>query len=219
MIMKRVLSLLLVLVCTVSFTACGGEKQAKEAADGFMQAFVKLDGEAMAQYVDDPSEIQEAFENFDVDAIMETLPAELEPYFGHFEGFMNDVVGMMKNELSYEIKEIKKNGDEFIAIVDVTYPSAVLDDDFDIEGVLGESLGDNIGNEIIMELFNSGEISLASTEEEIMNLALPKVFERLKESLKEILKDVETQEIELVIIEENGKWLVNAEKSEFDILL
>lgn len=210
--MKKLTSLLLVLICALSMTACGGqnEKKAREAVEGLMDATMALDFAGIEEYIDDASAVPEKIKNFNLDKLMEEMPAELDAYSDEFKGIFNDIIGKAKSNMSYKINNVEEKDGEFTFAVDVAIPDF---DSVDFEQIMGDKFNEDAMNTLIMDMFNAGEITATSTQEEILDLFIPKLIEILKESISNIEIKTETEKQELVVTKVDGKWLVNAEKS------
>lgn len=210
--MKKLLSLLLVLVCTISLVSCGGtnDEAARETVIAFMDAIADLDAETAEKYVDDASALPTEFKNLDLSKLMEGMPSDLGDYTDDFETLFSGLMDKVKKEISYEIKESKKTDDGFVFTLDVTFP------DFEttnIDTLLEEQLDEESMQTLLMDMFTSGEITADSTETDIMNLIMPKMLDMLKTAFDKIEITTKTNESVFVVTKTDGQWLINTEKS------
>ena len=173
--MKKLISLFLTLTLALSMTACGSSKKdAQEAAQGFMDAFIKLDYDGIKEYIDDETAIPESIKNLDADKVVESLPAELSEYSEDFESIFNDVIKKATDDMSYEIKGIEKNNKDYEVTVEVTLPDF---ENIDIESVIGEQLNEEAMTNLLMEMISSGEITDFTDQKAIMDVLIPKIVE------------------------------------------
>ena len=212
--MKKLISLFLTLTLALSMTACGSSKKdAQEAAQGFMDAFIKLDYDGIKEYIDDETAIPESIKNLDADKVVESLPAELSEYSEDFESIFNDVIKKATDDMSYEIKGIEKNNKDYEVTVEVTLPDF---ENIDIESVIGEQLNKEAMTNLLMEMISSGEITDFTDQKAIMDVLMPKIVEIAKDAIADIEIETTTEEKVIVVVKEDDKWLVSAEKSEID---
>lgn len=211
--MKKVLSLVLILVLSVSLAACGGksEQLARETADNFMTALIQLDLAEVENYIDDASGLPETFKNFDVDQIMSTLPADLNDYSEEFRGIITNLMDKVKGTMAYEIKSVEKVEGDYVFTLDLTMPV----NDIDFESLIEDKVSDEAINKIVTDMVASGEITAASSQKEMMDALMGKFIEIINNTFNELEIKTETQEAQLFVSKIDDKWLVNAEKSEF----
>ena len=213
--MKKILSLLIVAVLSLLLFACStnGKEEAEKTVNGFMDAFCEFDTEAMKDYVDDETVVPEEFDNnFDVNKLLENLPAEFADYEDEFEEIISDLLKKITRKVSYEVKEVEEKDGKYIFALDVTVPEVSAD----LGNVLKESVNSEAITELVVDKFNSGEITETSTEKDIYRIIMPVVIENMKKSLNNIEFDLETKEKELVVFEQDGKWLIDTKASGLD---
>ncbi len=228
--MKKLLSLLLALVLTFSLAACGGgagdknskvndsKEEATEVVEGFMDAYIDFDFADLEDYVDDfsdlPEEIQELDFSSALDEIIDEMPDGLSAYRDDWEDVFNRLFDIAKECMDYKITDVNEESkDEYIFTVDLTVP--------DFESVDFDSLVTNaMSEDTMMDLVTmgqaSGELSEAPTEEEIMAFLAPTIIQKINDALYDVEFETESQEIELVVVEENNEWMIDASKSDLD---
>ena len=208
--MKRVLALILALACILSVTACGAEGKAKRAAEGFLTAFCELDFDRAAEFVDSPEDMPEALKNLDLDEMLEDIPEEYrEKYGDEIEAVISKLIARVKANCSYVINGIIEKDDAYEVDVTMTVPDV---EDVDFSSILSESnllklLGEKLGD---------GTISLSSSEEEIVDALLPDVIKMLDNAIESITIGSEEMDVDLVVVEIDGKWLVSLGESDID---
>ncbi len=210
--MKKVLSVFLAFLLMFSLASCSsGEKEARQTAVNFLNAFMDFDFETMCLYVDDVTELQETTEMMKYDSIVENLPEEIQAFSDDFEEIYEIAFEKIRECMSYTIKDLRKDGDDYVFVVDITGVSQSQD----IEGIITESFDEETMTEFTMEMLSSGKITVSMTEEEMMEVIIPGIIEMMKPIIEGIEFETETAQQDLVVSKTNGKWLVNGEKSDF----
>ena len=220
--MKRLLALLLAMVCVLSFASCGDEKGkkkdrdkeetkqeqknkdenseedlAKEAVEGFMDALISRDGKALMKYSNAEDEIgkDEA-----VDGLVLYLPSELLEYEDEFRSALEDLYDasskFIKDNSKYKIKKMEKEDGDYVATVEVTKPISSPDDDFKDSAIY---------EEIALAMIEEGLVDEDSTEEE----ALEAMCEVIRAYAGEFETETETKTITMTVMEEDDKWIVD----------
>lgn len=212
--MKRVVALLLTIVLMLSLCGCTNKlEEAKLTAENFLNAFCELDSEKMAEFTDDFSKLPDDIKDFDIKKAIAELPEEFKAYSSDFEELFKIVIDNMKGYISYNIKESEKEDGEYVFKTDITLPD---DDGVDFEKLITDKFDEQTLAGIMTEMFSSGEITTLSTEEEIIGAVMPKVFSLVEGVIKEVKWETKTEEAEIVVINKDGKWLVSAQKSDFE---
>ena len=224
--MKKFLALLLAVVCTMSMVACGGTGKdtsagAEKVVESFMDAFCDLDMDKVKDYVVDENDIPEEIANLDLSAgikkIMEEMPSEAEAYASDFEKVFNDLIEKLKKSLSYKIKKTEKAEEDYIVTVELTVPDPEKMESIDMESLFAESLDETALNDMLMKMLAEGKISENSTEQEILDLIMPELIKIVKNVFDSIELETITKDVEIVVVQtEDGKWLVDAQKSNLD---
>lgn len=229
--MKKLLALLLALSCAVSLAACkkskvdGGkpapektdEQLATEAAEGFLDALVDLDYDGMAEYVDDASVIPEEFKDFNADELTKTMTEgqgpEFEPFTEDLKGLSEDIIGVIKDNMSYKITSTEKDGDNYI----ITAEMSICDfDSVNFDSIVEENFKEEDLNKMLMELLASGKISADSSQEEILAIIMPDMIKAMRDGVKNMDVTSTTEEYKLTVSEIDGEWLVNSDLSDID---
>ena len=229
--MKKLLALMLALMLVFSMFACSStgdadgengkkksaEDEAKETVDAFMSDLVDFKFDGIENYFVNPDSLPESITNLDMntslEAAMSTLPPEMSSFRADFEKIFNDVIDKAKADFSYEIKEIKKGEDKDTYVVTVALTMPNLDEDF--ESFLGDFLNEEAVTEIAMRLISEGKITASTTEEEMYAVIIPEVVALFEKALDTVEFEVSTSDKDLVVVEDDGKWLIDAEASDF----
>ena len=218
--MKRLLALLLALVCVISMVACSGEKakkaeeetvteeDAREVAEGFMDAYVQLDVDGMKKYIDDPAVLDDELgEGFDIEAMIDELVEEsvaenpeLESIKEEMRSLMSTVMYKYIGTLSYEILDVEEDDGTFTYTVELTIP----DENTDMSEYM--ELDEEAYASLIMEGISNGTIT---TTEDVYSV----IFGAMEEKIAEIEFDTTTKEVKLVVREVDGELKVIAEES------
>ena len=200
--MKKLLALVLVLVCALSMAACDdGEALATETMEGFMNALVAFDGDAMANYLDDKDAVPEAIKNLDIDVLMATMPEEQQVYKDNYAEIIDATVAKMSSVMNYEIKEVAADEDGFVYTIAVNEigDTNIIDTTFSEENM----------NNIINALVEEEKLTETTTEEELMDM----IFDEMVVMIKEMELEASSVDKQFFVYEKDGKWVVNAEKS------
>lgn len=200
--MKKLLALVLVLVCALSMAACDdGEALATETMEGFMNALVAFDGDAMAKYLDDKDAVPEAIKNLDIDVLMATMPEEQQVYKDNYAEIIDATVAKMSSVMNYEIKEVAADEDGFVYTIAVNEigDTNIIDTTFSEENM----------NNIINALVEEEKLTETTTEEELMDM----IFDEMVVMIKEMELEASSVDKQFFVYEKDGKWVVNAEKS------
>ena len=239
--MKKLLMGILALTLALSFTACGEDSKkdsdkeetkqtetkndnkkeadpkdaAEDAVKGFMDAFCEFDFKEMEKYID--GELPAEFAEFDFSTIKEetvnSLPEELDAYKDDFGKMFDTAIDKMLATISYDITNVKEDGDNYVISVDVTMA------DFNaLEESLNNALTSDLSDKIVEigeEAMENGDLSDDSTEQEVMDYLIPKAIDMIGDLLEDEIKNLErtTEEGEFVVTEVDGEWLINIEES------
>jgi len=225
--MKKVLALILALVCAFSLVACDGNdaetegqepiaaltpaQQAQLAADRFMDALVALDIEAMKACVDNPEAgIVTAFKSLDKAVILESVPEQYAAYDAEFEEIVEVLIEKITSNMSYAPKDNSEENGKFTFNYEITVP------DFsqaDIGTLLTDAMQEEALGSIVMDLITSGNLSATSSQEDIMAAAVPKVLEVVKDAIGQMTFETNTETAKVVVVEIDGNWIVDTAAS------
>ena len=240
--MKKLLTGILALTLVFSLTACGENKDnkddkkeetkqtevskekeadpkeaAKETVDNFMKAFSKMDSDMMAKHVD--GDLPESISSIDFAAIKDetvnSLPEELSAYKPQFGDMFDSLIDKMLATIDYDILSVEEDGDNMIAKVEIT-----MADFANLETVLNEALQTGLNEkfmEIAQEALDSGALTDDSTEQEIMDYIMPKAIDLIEDILADKINGLDkvTEEAEFTLAEVDGKWLIDANSTDF----
>ncbi|MBQ2696475.1 MAG: hypothetical protein IJF61_04155 [Clostridia bacterium] len=213
--MKKLIALLLAVICAFSLVACAGggnEAKATKSMENFLNALKDLDVDGMKAAVDDPDALPESLENLDIDNIMKTIPSELSAYSEDFKGVITALYDRAKSHIAYDIKNVEENDDEFVFTVEVTMPEF----NTDFQNLFTNSLDEDALMNIALDLYSSGKITPSSTQSEVMDALMPEVVKIMNDTINDIEIKTTTAEKEFVVVEEDGEWLVSVKKSDLD---
>lgn len=210
--MKKILSLLLSLLLLFTLISCvdSGEQEAMQTVQNFLDKLIVLDIEGAKAYVDHPDELDDIFEGISKDTLFQAVPAEFQKYADDFNTIIDSMLNKCASVMTYNIKDTYKEDGCFIYVVDMTYPNM----DFDFEDAFEQSFTEEVMMGIATELLSSGKITTTSTQEEIYDALMPKVFQKAQEVINEMELKTKMESIEIAVIEKDGKWLISAEESD-----
>ncbi len=212
--MKKVLSILMVFLLTFLLIACSssGKEEAEETLKGFMKAFRNLDAEAMKDYVDDETVANDFLDITAISSgIKETIPAELSDYEDDFVELFEDFLERIMKLVSYEVKEVEENDNEYVFVLDLTAPDF---SDYDFGDIIAESVDEEFLEQLVLDKYNAGEITETTSEKDLYKIIAPEIIKQLEKALDDVEVEVETKEKEIVIFKQGGKWLVDTEASD-----
>ena len=218
--MKKILALVLALMCAFSFASCGKsetkseetvkktpEQEATDTINGFMTALTSFDFEDMKKYVANTDVLPEDIRQFDIKALLkENIPAELSDYTKEFEAFAQNIFDKLSSEMSYKIKKTSQDGDGYVFLIELTAPDF---EKIDLETTLAQKLTEDAINGIVDDLIASGDITDATTEEEVLPLIVPPMFELMNQAVAELSLETEITEEEFSVKKDGGKWFVD----------
>ena len=240
--MKKLLMGILALTLALSFTACGEDSKkdtdkeetkqtetkkedkkvdkkdaAEETVKAFMDALCKFDFKKMENYVD--GELTEEFAQYDLASLkselMSNMPEDIAPMKSYIEDLFDSAIDDMLSSISYQITSVEEDGDDIKVCLDLTTPDfGLLETAF--EDALAAPEVEEETMALITEAMESGELTEGSSEQDILDYIMPKVFDMAKDIVADEIKNAEktTEEGEFILTEVDGKWLINTEKSD-----
>ena len=200
------------------------EALAEETVEGAMDAFCELNLKEFAGYVNGEADLGDMpFENKDdlTDMFLEELGSDpgMEGMIELIQPVFETVVDAMLDSMTYEITDVSEDNGDYNFTVNFECMDFEALDDFDslMEGTDFETTM----MEVVTELMESGDITEDMSEEEMMEALIPSLVEILEDVIVEALESVDTNEAELefVVTEEDGEWLIDAENSNVDALV
>ena len=193
------------------------EESALSVAENFMSAYAKLDFVSASQYVDDPS----VFENpllamvSDPTVLMETildasgLIAEEFPYSSYFAPTFTAVVDKLKANVSFDkIASDLVDGNYEVSYKLTSPDTASFDDAF---ALLGNAFTEDAFAEKAIELVESGVLSVNATEDEATEMVCKAIADDFANIVSSVELQFATTEVELLVKNIDGKWLVSSE--------
>ncbi|MBQ4516978.1 MAG: hypothetical protein II997_00155 [Clostridia bacterium] len=234
--MKKVLSVVLVLLFSVSLLAgCGSsdagtapssiensaetnEEAATKAAEHFIKSLIDLDVDSMRKTVVNPERYEELFSQLDVNVLIENLlteSPEMAAYKEPLAEIIEYVFDKMMANADYTINETKKDGKNYIVSAEITLPEL---GDFDsiFETAMGNTFSDEKIAALIGQLFVDGKVTNSSSEEDIMNAVMSEILSSMKATVDSIEIKTETYKENFVACNENGTWLIDLGQSEIE---
>jgi len=228
--MKKLIALLLALMCAFSLVACNKvedgkdaaanseaavnkEDEAKKTVDNFFKALQDLDVDAVKDTVVDPDAVKLNFDGMTVDEMAAAMPLvdELSAYEAEYKDVLAVFIDAFKAKIEYKIGDTKEKDDTVVVSAEVFLP------DFnaaDVRNILEEGFSSENYTAILEELAASGKISESSTQEEIWDAAVPIALGEIEDEFKNFNFKGETEKLEIIVVEKDGKWLIDYEKSD-----
>lgn len=225
--LKKALCLLLALTCVLAFAGCtsteddgetkkeNGKEEATEVVENFMDALIGLNFEEAASYIDDESVLDDMpFKNPDdiIDMLVAESP-EMAPYADDFKPMLDTMLNKITDKMEYTIGDAEKDGDDYKVSVTLTMPD---EESMDFETVMANLFTEEELNNMLMDLFSSGKISLESSEEEMMKVVVTEVVAKATVAIEDMDVQTTTEEKEFVVTKVDGEWLIDAENSEIN---
>lgn len=196
------------------------EEEATAVAEGFMDAFMDLDAREAGKYIDDVDAIEDTIDGLK-DAFLDGMMSELPSEFDELEAIGIDVEAKLdeladavldkfKDDMSYEIIDTEKDGDDYIFTVEMTIPSGVEDVDYETE--MADLLSEENLTALAEQWKEDGIIDDNTTEEEAAELLIDELFSRLVDIIEFTTSSTEA---ELVVVQDGNDWVVDAKESGF----
>lgn len=189
-------------------------KAVEKTVISFMDAFVNLEFDKLADYCLDDAEIAKDLEGLDIaaafESMMNELPAEFAPYSDDFEDMLDSLLKKIKADFSYEILEVEKENDEKYNVT-VEYTMSDMES-VDIENIIAGSITEDEVVNILMEMIDAGELSLTATEDEMLAAVMPIAVSRMVDAVESVEFEVLTDVLDFVVVKtDDGEWLIDAE--------
>ena len=208
--MKKILAIILMLVCVFSVTACGSisADEAEATVKTFLDGVTNLDADMIKTAIDDPAKAGEFAEFYTkLDELESTMPEMLKPYEENINKLFDAVVEKVKSEMSYTIKETRVEGDKAIVTVDVVMPDF---DKFDgaalFSGITDQSAIATLTQKLLLE----GKITQSMSREDMMTLLIPALIDSAAESIDSVEFESTTKTVDLTVYEKDGVLVIKA---------
>ncbi|MBE7011334.1 MAG: hypothetical protein E7415_01520 [Ruminococcaceae bacterium] len=231
--MKKLLALLLALMCMLSFAACDDEKDRKKKDDNDTKVEEKQNnGEEPSEKKKPKKELteeelaEETVIGF-MDAFMDLDKDGMESYLDD-PSSVSDILDMYDTEKLADEQfpaEMSEYKDDFIDVMDVYFEKVsdlmsyeitdVNEEDgvytFTVESdVVGEEeAGILDGEEVLETLVSEGKITQDMSQDEILTI----YFEEMANQIRKADFDTRTETGTVVVYEKDGEWVVNAKES------
>ncbi len=207
--MKKLLSIITIAVLTLSITACSGgsdEEMAKKSAEGFLDAFVELDFETIADYMVEPDDLPEEVKSLNLDGLMDNMGEEMAPYKEDFKTVFDGLIGAFSKKMDYEILSITPDGADYVVKADITMPKT---EGIDFENMFTDAFTEEEITQLAIRLLAEGKITADSTPEEIMGAIMPTMIEKFESVLEGLQLETYTEEVKMTVVNKDGKWLID----------
>lgn len=224
--MKKILSFALALLMLVAFAACGtqgggsdaGASDVEKVVSEFHDAVIALDVEKALTYTLEDSEayneIAESGSALNFDALVNSVPEEMasDEMTEVINGVIEDIKGLMKEHSSYEILEVKEEGDTAVVRIKSTVPTQDSLTNINIT----EMYDSDALSSLVINSFTEEELAelITMSQEDIQKNMMAKMPSIMKTVFDEVMATVE-ESIESVESESNynlekidGKWLI-----------
>lgn len=212
--LRKIFCLLLAALMLLAVSACGTTakdevSEVKGIATSFLDSVCKLDLKEAASYLD--GEVDLPFDNAEslISSLMDkTLGGneELASFKDSLMPVLTLMINAIKNSMKYEVKDCTVDGENATVKVDFSMldTDAVNLDDLDIENTDFDFEG------YIQELFDNGQISEETSEEDIIAAVMPKLVEVMSGEVQKELDSAETttEEKEITLTKKDGKWVI-----------
>ncbi|MBR3848398.1 MAG: hypothetical protein IKM21_03805 [Oscillospiraceae bacterium] len=224
--MKKFLALLLALTLAFSTVSCSlfanpekDKAEVEATVKSFMDAYIALNFDGLDQYVVNKEDLAAKLAEVDLTAAFDTamndVPAEMEPYRQDLQKIFNDTIEKLKSKFSYTMVDAvrSEDGNEYTVTVDLNVPDS---DSANLGDVFSESANREAITGIINEMISSGKITQSTTQDEMLALLMPEVMKLVETTINNLEIDVITHQGTLIVTKaDDGKWLIDLEKSEF----
>ena len=215
--MKKMLSVLLALVMVLTMMA-GCQKGsapfaddstlARKAAENYLDALMLFDYKEASNFTSDPDKMLEnaLYEDLEeaTNKIMSAVPQEFGAYEGSIKTFADAMFDVMKNEMDYEITNVKKDGDGYLVSVKLTTV------DYEGEDILADMMESVNAEELLMQLLEDGIINENMSEQQLMDAMIPAMFEKMADAVKDVPIATTTLEEDIHLIKVKDQWLVDS---------
>lgn len=218
--MKKMLSVLLALVMVLTMMAgcqnrsatTGDERaQAQETVKNYLDALMVLDFKKASSFTSDPDKMMEKapYDNLDgaADAILNAVPQDFQVYKDSIVDFTEAMFETMTKNMNYEIVSIEKDGENYQAVIELTI---VDTESVKVDEIMTDMMEDINIEELLMQLLEDGIITENMSEQEMMDILFPAMFEKMTESIRKIDMETTTSNETMTILNSDGTWLVDA---------
>ncbi len=218
---KRIISLLLCLLMMALFAGCESKEDreagVKATADGFLSALCKLDVPTAAGFTVEGDGFIEEATGIDKEKLIEAISSELgesmAAYKDKFQLLFESLVDSVSASFDYEISGIVENGEKYNVSGTLTHID--FSDDFSELMSMDDGLAEQFATEILNELSESGKYTAETSEDELMNLFVESMINKLIPIVESKISEIDkiTEEITIVVERPEDTWLVNYSES------
>lgn len=236
-----ILSIMLVCIMALSLAACGekqptqksvdnsdevklveqqeSEKEAKAVAEQFMEKIKTLDFKDAKSYVTAESGLEDWDSATGRDTIKEYLKAAIgllpdgtpQDIVNKFDVWCANISDKMIGMVSYTIDDVKGTEENKV----VVKGTLSFKDLGNIDSILANIDFDGLSKDVMNEFYKSEKLNENSSQEEMLDvyvdIMLPKLEAKILDGLKNT--DTKTNEFELVMRKNDGKWSIIATES------
>lgn len=214
--MKKICSVFLALLMVLTMLAgCDSQPAktdqdlAKEAVENYLDALMKFDFKKASEYTTNPEKMMENSPYGSTDEairqIMNEMPAEFQAYESDIREFATALFDTVENSMSYEITNIKQDGDKYTAEVTMVNTA----DDLNLDSVITDMMEEADLQGLLVQYMEDGIISVDMSEQELYDILFPAVFDKMTDSVKNLTVETTTAEESFDVISVDGKWVVD----------
>lgn len=218
---KKFLAIILCICMMFALAGCESAEEkeagAKATADGFFNALFNFDIPAAAEFTVESDEFATKFEEVNIDFFRESFNSglgEMDVYADKISPVFDTVLEGIKSSFGYTITETASEKDKFVFSGTVSYID--FDALSDSDNIIGpDDITDDVMAEIFDEITASELYNDQMSQEELMNLMIEVLAEKVKPIITENMSDVDvlTQDFEIVVERPEDTWLVNYSES------
>jgi len=187
----------------------GEEAEVATVVDGFMKAFLSLDGSAV-EYVEDGSDVEKSVSEMTVDNLKDAIKGEMgaaemdDALADKLATTVAECLADVLSDAEYEVESVSIDGEQAEAVVLTRFP------DFgSVDGDMGEPTDyfteEELG-EITAKLLENPEM----TKEEQMELVMELMVDKIPEIIEKKVSDAGTVEerSEVLLKKDGDKWVI-----------
>ena len=138
--------------------------------------------------------------------LSQVLPEEFKSYADAITPMVEPAITYVQEKSSYELLSVEKDGNNYLATVEVTIPS--------LEGLdVGSLLQNKTIQSITLNLALSGQINLSMSQDQMIVAMLPHLANDLPKILNELNLPTQTKTITFTVVKVNSSWRIDLEKT------
>ena len=215
--MKKILSVLLAMMMVLTMlVGCqtqpvqNDDEQARQVVENYLEALTSFKFKEAASYTNDPDALMAdaPYESTQdaMDKIIETLPEEFQAYKTDVIAFGEALFENLQEKMSYQILNVEKDGETYLASIEIT---SIDFDNFDSTTLMNNMMQNINVEELLTELLENGSITETMSEEEMMDVLFPALFQKMAEAAIELPVETTTEKEEFSVIQMDGTWVLD----------